>query len=435
MLKKGKYFPRGIHVHDMKYLSKNSPIEVLPEPEEVSICLAQHIGSPASSIVQVGDKVRKGQLIAEATGPISANIYASLTGTVISIDDFPTAMGVMQKHIVIRKAEQGDTEFGEYEMTLPPLEVMNKETIINRIREAGIVGLGGAGFPTAVKVSPKNQLEYLIINGAECEPYLTCDYRLMLERTEELRRGIELFKIALNVKKVMVGIEANKPDVIEKFAKFTDFDTVVLRKQYPVGSEKHLIYACTGRKVPIGKLPSDVGCCVQNIKTVLATYDAVYNNIPLYKTVITVTGEAVKNPKNLVVPVGTSYDYIIDYCGGMSDETAKVLAGGPMMGKALISTAMPVKKADSGLVLLLEDETSSSQPTNCIHCGVCALNCPMKLEPMMIDFYTLAGDYKTAAKYGARNCIECGSCAYNCPAKRALVQSISLCKAKLREVK
>lgn len=431
-VKKGKFFPRGIHVKDMKSLSKNKPIEVLPDPDEVAICLSQHIGAPATSIVQIGDKVQKGQLIATANGAVSANIYASIAGTVVAIDSLPTAVGAMQNHIIIRKDVNIE---GPQEVKLPPLKIMNKETIIERIREAGIVGLGGAGFPTAIKVMPKAPVDTLIINGAECEPYLTCDYRLMLERTEDIRKGIELFRIALGVKKVLIGIEANKMDVIEKFAEFEDMDTVILKKQYPVGSEKHLIYACTKRVVPTGKLPADVGCCVQNIKTVLATYDAVYDNIPLYKTVITVSGNGIENPKNLVVPVGASYDYIISYCGGMSNDTVKIIAGGPMMGKALISTNMPVKKADSGLVLLTDEEACSIQPTNCIHCGVCALNCPMKLMPMMIDFYTLAGNYKLGEKYGAKNCIECGSCAYNCPAKRALVQSITLCKAKLREMK
>lgn len=425
---KGKRYPYGIHVPDRKEFSNEKPIENMPYPNKVYLSMQQHIGAPAIPVVNVGDKVKIGQIVGKENGVVSANVLASIAGTVVDICDIKNGLGQIQKHVVI------ENDFSNEVEKFPALENFDNQSIINRIRDCGIVGLGGAGFPTAVKLTPKNQLDVLIINGAECEPYLNCDYRLMLEKTEEIYQGIKLVAKILNVNKIIFGIEANKPKAIELFSNYPDIDVCVLKKQYPMGSEKHLIYSATGRKVPVGKMPFDIGCCVQNIKTVIACYEAVYLNLPLNEIVVTVSGKGIENAKNVRVPLGTSYDDLIAYCGGEKDA-CKIVTGGPMMGKALINTTHFVRKTDSGLLLLTSNESDSRQPTNCINCTMCAKNCPMRLMPMYIEAYALAGDFKNAEKYGAMNCLECGSCAFNCPAKRPLVQSITYAKAKIKEMK
>lgn len=428
-IRKGKNYPYGIHVPDMKSLCMDCPIETLPTPSKVFVSLSQHIGAPAIPVVNVGDEVIKGQLIGEASGAISANVHSSVCGTVVAIEDIVNAQGQKYKYVVIEKNDKSD------EYLFPNLTSFEPSALIERIREAGIVGLGGAGFPTAVKLSPKTKLDTLVINGAECEPYLNCDYRLMLERTEDIYKGIKYVARALDIKNIVVGIELNKPEALKAFERFTDLDVVALKKQYPMGSEKHLIYCTTGRKVPVGKMPFDVGVCVQNIKTVIACYEAIELNKPLTEVVLTVSGKGTKKPCNLKVAIGTSFGEIISFAGSNDDLIKKVIAGGPMMGKALINFNQFVRKTDSGILLLTDDEMKNASPTNCINCGVCAKNCPMRLMPMYIESNALSGDYKGAEKYGAMNCIECGSCAYNCPAKRPLVQSISMAKAKIKEMK
>ncbi len=428
-IRKGKFFPYGIHVKGMKELCDTKPIENFLSPDSVSISLSQHIGAPATPEVAVGDKVKKGQLIGKASGPVSANVYASICGEVTDISDIVNGLGQKQTHITI-VADGSDEEF-----LFEPLSDREPQSLIERVRLAGIVGLGGAGFPTAVKLTPRNPLEILVINGAECEPYLNCDLRLMLERTEEIYKGIKLVANALNVKRIVMGIEVNKPQAIDAFVKYDDIEIVALKKQYPMGSEKHLIYCSTGRKVPVGKMPFDVGCMVMNIKTVLACYEAIELNKPLTEAVMTVSGNGVNEPKNLKVALGTPFTSIIEHCGGMKDNAVKVVAGGPMMGKALVSLNHFARKTDSGILVMVNGETDLSEPTNCINCAKCANNCPMRLMPMYIESFALAGDFKSAEKYGAMNCLECGSCAYNCPAKRPLVQSISMAKMKIREMK
>lgn len=425
---KAKRYPYGSKIRGTK-LSRNCPIENFPAPDTLYISVSQHIGAPAIPVVATGDSVKKGQLIAEASGAISANVYSPVSGEVIDVVDVVNGLGQKQKHIVIKN------DFKNEEVKLPDMEDFEPQSLIERVRLAGIVGLGGAGFPTAVKLSPKNKLDTLVINGAECEPYLTCDFRLMIEKTDEIYKGIKYVARALGINKIVVGIEENKPEAIEAFNKFSDIDVVVLRKQYPMGSEKHLIYVTTGRKVPLGKMPFDVGCCVQNIKTVLACYEAIDLNLPLTENVVTVSGKGIKEPKNLRVPLGTPYKELIEYCGGKSDDTLKIVAGGPMMGKAIISLTQYTRKTDSGILCLKRGETNVDEPTNCINCGVCAKNCPMRLMPMYIEGFSMSGDYANAEKYSAMNCIECGLCAYNCPAKRALVQSISMAKTKIKEMK
>ena len=430
LILKPKPYPYGVHVRDMKSLSMDKPIEVMPAPEEVSISVSQHIGAPAIPVVNIGDEVKKGQLIAEASGAVSANVYSSVCGNVIAFDEVVNPMGVKQKYIRIKN------NYGTEEVLFPNLENFTSQELIERIRLAGIVGLGGAGFPTAIKLMPKNKLDTLVINGAECDPYLNCDYRLMLERTDDIIKGIHYFAQALDVdiNNIVIGIEKNKPEAIKVFNE-RGMKVVALKKQYPMGSEKHLIYCCTGRKVPTGKLPADVGCSVQNIKTLIASYEAIELNKPLTEIVMSVSGYGITEPKNLKVAIGTPFKDIVNFCGGEKESTVKYVAGGPMMGKAIPDLNQYARKTDSGLLLLTDNEVDVNQPTNCINCGKCAKNCPMRLMPMYIDFYTLAGEYDKANKYGAMNCIECGSCAYNCPAHRSLVQSISYCKAKLREKK
>ena len=425
-LKKGKNYRYGIHVPDKKDLTKDIEIEQMPEPDYVYISTLQHIGAPAIPAVSVGDYVKKGQLIANASGAISANIYSSVSGTVEDIKDIVNDGGQNLKYVIIKSDKLDDEVF------FPEMTGYSKDEIIERIRLAGIVGLGGAGFPTAVKLSPNKQLDMLIINAAECEPYLTCDYRLMLERTEDIYKGIIYTAKALNVSKIIIGIEANKPKAIEVFSRYDNIDVVVLKKQYPMGSEKHLIFSATGRKVPCGKMPFDVGVCVQNVKTMIAVTEAIEMNKPLAKTVITVSGEGVKTPKNLRVALGTSFKDIIDYCGGMTEDAVKIVAGGPMMGKALIGLNQFTRKTDSGILVLSKNEANRDMPTNCINCGKCADNCPMRLIPMLMEQSFLAGDIPAVEKLGVMNCIECGSCAYNCPAKRPLTQNFNLAKGKVK---
>lgn len=427
-VRKGKRYAYGIHVPDMKALCSDIPIEIMPAPTKAYVSLSQHIGAPASPVVAVGDHVKKGQLVGESTGVISANVHSPVSGTVVEITDIVNGLGQKLKHVIIENDNKNEEVFFD------DMKDFDAQSIIERVKLAGIVGLGGAGFPTAVKLSPKNKLDALIINGAECEPYLNCDYRLMLERTEDIYKGIKYLSKALGTERTIIGIEGNKPEAIKVFSEYSDLEVVVLKKQYPMGSEKHLVYCTTGRKIPVGKMPFDVGVSVQNIKTVIACYEAIELNKPLTETVMTVSGKGVKEPKNLKVCIGTPFEEIIAYCGG-NVGAVKAVAGGPMMGRALANLTHYARKTDSGILLLTEKETSLFKPTNCINCARCAFNCPMRLMPMYIETYILAGDYKNAEKYGAMNCIECGSCAFNCPAKRPLVQSIQAAKSKIKEMK
>lgn len=425
---KGKPFFAGIHVKDKKYLACDYPTERLPDPKEVYISLSQSLGKPATPCVEKGQKVKEGEPIAKASGAISSDVFASVSGEVTDIKTLVGANGGTETYIVISADGTGEKAY------LPPLDNPDGEEIIQRVKDCGIVGLGGAGFPTAVKIAPKNSVDTLVLNGAECEPYLTCDHRLMLEHTDEIVRGARLIAKALTVSKIYIGIEANKPDCIAAFEGYDDIQPVVLKKQYPMGSEKHLIYVCTGRKVGIGKLPADSGVVVQNVATAFAVCQAVEQGKPLYERILTVSGEAVKEPKNLWVKVGTPVKEIVDYCGGETEEPKKVIQGGPMTGVALSTYDVYTHKTTSGVLLLSEKEAAAEEPTPCLNCGKCADVCPMHLMPMQTAFYAAAGDYDSAAKYGnALACIECGACEYTCPAKRPLIQSIRKTKAEMRK--
>lgn len=427
---KGKLFFSGVHVKDMKDLAQSAATEVLSAPETVVISASQSLGKPAVPCVEAGAKVKAGTLIAKADGAISSDVFASVSGEVTEVKEVKGADGVNEKYIFIKNDGLNETEW------LPPLSDPTPEEIKARIRDAGIVGLGGAGFPTAVKVAPKTPVDALILNGAECEPYLTCDHRLMVENTDEIVRGARLLAKALGVNDVIIGIEANKPDCIAAFEQYGDIKVVALKKQYPMGSEKHLIYVTTGRKVGLGKLPADAGVIVQNVATAFAVCEAVEKGKPLYERVITVSGGAVAQPKNLWVKVGTPVKNIVEYCGGESVEPKKVVLGGPMTGLALASYDVYTHKTTSGVLLMTDKEAAAEEPTPCLNCGKCADVCPMHLMPMQTAFYSAAGDFEAAAKLGnTAACIECGACEYICPAKRPLIQAIRKTKAYLRNKK
>lgn len=427
MRKHTRTFKKGIHFPDMKYLAKDKPIEPMPPSEHYFVALSQHIGAPAKPVVEVGATVAAGTLIARADGMISANVFSPVSGTVAGIETRKNKQGANAPFIHIKNDFKNREEF------MPPADVSDARAVRERIGEAGIVGLGGAGFPTLVKLSPSKPVDILIINAAECEPYLTCDYRVMLDRTEEFVKGVKILSSCLGVARTVIGIEENKMEAYEKLRAFDGFELILLEKKYPQGGEKQLIYACCGRVVPAKALPMDVGVVVQNVATALAVYEAVEKGKPLYERVVTVSGKGVAEPKNLLVKTGTLFEETLDFCGGISEDTQKLIAGGPMMGTSLYDASGVFTKTDSGLLALTGEEANVSQPSNCISCGACARACPMNLMPMYIDFYALAGDFKTSEKYGTNHCIECGCCANVCPAKRPLVQSIRLAKAKLRE--
>ena len=426
---KGRPFFSGAHVPDRKSLAKGAPIEIMPPPAKVAINTAQSLGRPAVPCVQVGDTVKTGQLIARADGAVSSDVFASISGTVKEIAQIGTETGVEGQFIVI------ETDGRDEKQYLPPLTSPSAKDIHARIKDAGIVGMGGAGFPSAVKLNPPCPVDTLIINGTECEPYLTCDYRLMLERTDEIVRGAGYIAKALGVSNVIIGIERNKPDCIEVFEKYDGIKVVALKKIYPMGGEKQLIYCATGRKVVAGKLPADAGVIVLNVASCFASCEAIEQGKPLYERVMTVSGKSVKQPKNLLVRVGTPVADIVEYCGGENSAPKKVVLGGPMTGIALKDYSSYTKKTTSAVLLLSEKEAAAEQPTPCLNCGLCADRCPMHLMPMNTAFYSSAGDFETAAKMGGTPyCIECGVCEYVCPAKRPLIQAIRKTKAELRKM-
>ncbi len=429
---KSKTFKKGISVPHNKYAGA-SALKDCPAPQTVYIPLAQHIGKPATATVAAGDAVKAGTLIGRADGFVSANIFSSVSGTVKAVARLKTPTGACD-HVVIEND-------GQYtEQRLPALKDKSGESLLTRMREAGLVGMGGAGFPSHVKFSPKTAVDTFIINAAECEPYITCDYRLMKERAAEFIRGADYLARILGLDKFFVGIEDNKADLVDVLNAAAQnasvrAEAIMLKSKYPQGAEKQLIYAVTGRKVPLGKLPADVGVVVGNVHTAYALYDAAENGTPLFRRAVTVSGGAIGAPSNLWVRTGMRYSDCAEFCGGVSDDCVKLLSGGPMMGFALGDLEYSVTKTTGALLALTAAEANTLQPQPCINCGKCARACPMNLMPMYIDAYTRRGDYASAKKYGATSCIECGCCAYSCPAKRPIVQSVRLCKNKIRELK
>lgn len=437
-----KTFKGGFHVPDNKELTATAAIEQMPVVPDYFVSLSQHIGKPAEPVVNVGDTVKEGQLIAKASSFVSANIHSPVCGNVVGIEKRKNAQGATVDYIHIKSNGKQDAAL------LKKLDNPTREQIVERVAEAGIVGMGGAGFPTAVKIQPKDAVDCLIINAAECEPYLNCDNRLMIEKTREFIEGVKLLAKAIDVNQIYIGLEANKMEAYSALVALDgvvgeempkqegDIVVVLLKKKYPQGAEKTLIKACVNREVPVGGLPSAVGCIVNNVGTAYATYDAVVNGVPLYKRLMTVSGRGVRNPKNIEVRIGTPLSAIVDFCGELTEDTVKLVSGGPMMGFSLADLDVATTKTDSGFLALTDKEASTVLPTPCINCGRCANVCPMKLMPMYIDFYATVGDYDKAVKIGgAMNCFECGTCAYVCPAKRPIVQSVRLTKSKMKEKK
>ena len=425
----------GVHPPENK-LSAQGEIITLPLPEQVIIPLSQHIGAPAVPTVKKGDTVKVGQLIGQAAGFISANIHSSVSGTVTSIDPVVDASGYPRPAISIKvEGDEWDENILKEALAKHP-NTFTKEEIIAAISAAGIVGMGGATFPTQVKLSPPpgNTAEVLIINGVECEPYLTADHRLMLEHGKELIAGIELLMKALNVKRAIVGIENNKKDAIEelgKHARLSDgIEICPLKIQYPQGGEKQLIQATTGKFVPSGGLPIAVGAVVQNVGTVYAVYEAVMKHKPLFERVVTVTGKSLKEPGNYLCRIGTPLSQLIEAAGGLPEDTGKVIGGGPMMGKALTTTNIAITKGTSGVLLMRQEESVRKEYRNCIRCSKCVTVCPMGLEPYYLMQLSEHNKLDALEAEKIMDCIECGSCSYTCPANRPLLDVIRLGKAR-----
>lgn len=436
-----KTFPiGGVHPSDNK-ISKECRIEVLPVPATVTIPLSQHIGAPAEAIVAKGDRVRTGQLIAKSAGFVSSNIHSSVTGVVTAVDSYVDPAGLRKAAITIKTepdewAEGIDTgDSIVRECTLSPREIVSK------VAEAGIVGMGGATFPTQVKLSvPEGKrAEFLLINGVECEPYLTDDYRLMVERGEELLIGIKILAKALEVEHIMVGIEANKPEAIDSLrslasATAPDVKIVPLKVKYPQGGEKQLIAALTGRQVPSGGLPLDVGVIVQNVGTAVAVYDAVQKNKPLIERVVTVTGKSLARQANLSVRIGTSVAELIKHCGGLPEDTGKVIAGGPMMGRAMANIDAPVVKGMSAILIMPEAESLRQPPQFCIRCAKCVGVCPMGIEPYLLSKLSQKAMWEEAEANNITDCIECGSCSWKCPSALPLLDYIRIGKGEVMKI-
>ncbi len=422
-----RLFPGGIHPHEGvngKAVNSGNPIRELPAPPRVTIPLQQHIGAPAKPLVKKGDRVLMGQVIGEAGGFVSAPVHASVSGTVVSVQPCLQANGTEAMSVVIDNDYQD--EWAPHAPAEHP-ETMTAAELQQAIRNAGVVGMGGATFPTAVKLTPPKGkvIEKLIINGAECEPYLTADHRLMLEKAAEIIDGIRLVMLALEIKEAIVGVEDNKPDAIAALTKAAaDTEGIAVRAlpvRYPQGGEKQLIYALTKRKVPCGGLPVDVGVAVCNVATVYAIDQAIREGKPLISRVTTVGG-LVNNPGNFLVRIGTSVETLLDACGGVQSGARKLISGGPMMGMALSRTDLPVTKGTSG-ILALGKEALLPKESACIRCGRCLRACPMMLMPAKLDALVRAGRYEDGEKAGMMNCLECGACTFVCPAGRALTQS------------
>lgn len=420
----------GVHPPERK-LSSGSPIEVMPLPQVVQIPVAQHIGAPAVPLVKRGDEVKVGTPIAKAGGFISANIHSSVSGSVQKIEEVTDASGY-PKTVITIKADGNDTweESIDRSTEIKREITLTPEEITKRIAECGVVGMGGATFPTNVKLLPPKDAtpEVVIINGVECEPYLTADHRVMLERGEELLIGTTILMKAAGVTRGVIGVENNKKDAIkhlQSLAKaYPGVEIQPLKVKYPQGGEKQLIDAILHRQVGSGQLPITVGAIVQNVGTALAVYEAVQKNKPLFERVVTVTGTPLANPSNFLVRIGTDSAALIEQAGGLPDACVKVVSGGPMMGKALVSDSVPVTKGTSGILLLEEKETKRRPMRNCIRCAKCVSACPMGLNPAFLMRDTVFKDWEELEKSHVVDCIECGSCSFTCPANRPLLDHI-----------
>ena len=420
-------FIGGVHPYEGKELSENKPVQILMPKGDLVYPMSQHIGAPAIPLVKKGDKVLAGQKIGEASGFISANVICSVSGTVKAVEPRRVANGAMVNSIVV----ENDGEYTAVEglgADRDPAK-LSKQEIRDIVKEAGIVGLGGAGFPTHVKLAPKDEskIEYILVNGAECEPYLTSDYRLMMEEPEKLVGGLKVILQLFDNAKGVIGIENNKPEAIKKLQELVKDEARIevcpLQTKYPQGGERSLIYAVTGRKVNSSMLPADAGCIVDNVDTVISVYNAVCKTTPLMRRVVTVTGDAITNPQNFQVKIGTNMQELIEAAGGFKTEPEKLIAGGPMMGMALFGTDIPITKTNSALLCMSKDEVAANAETPCIRCGKCVSVCPSHIVPVKMMKAALKGDCEAFEKVGGMECMECGSCTFICPAKRPLTQA------------
>lgn len=426
----------GIHPPENK-LSANKYIEVLPLADQMVIPLGQNLGAPSKALVKRGDKVKAGQLIGKGEAFISANLHSPVSGTVAKLDNVVDASGFRRPAIIVNV--EGDEWLDDIDTSdeLRTSLDFTPEEIIQKVKDAGIVGMGGATFPTHVKlmVPQGKKAEFLIINGVECEPYLTADHRLMLEKGDEIMVGIQLLMKALKVEKAIIGIENNKTDAIAHMTQlaksYSGISVQALQVKYPQGGEKQLIKALTNREVPSAKLPIEVGCVVQNVGTAFAVYEAVEKNKPLVERVITVTGKAVRKPSNFKVRIGTPIKHLIHAAEGMPENTGKIIGGGPMMGKALFSEDVPVVKGSSGILLMPEEESHRPVESPCIRCSKCTQVCPMGLEPYLLSRYARIGRFEKVEVERVMDCIECGSCQYTCPANIPLLDYLRLGKNKV----
>jgi len=421
-----KTFPGGLHPPDNKQWSAKLPIETCPLPAELVIALAQHIGAPAEPCVEVGARVSRGQVIGTAKGFVSVPVHAPTSGEVLAVEPRPHPSGKALPAVVIRP--DGEDAWGELPPPLEPARATAEE-LRERIREAGIVGMGGATFPTHVKLSPpaEKPIDTLVLNGVECEPYLTADHRLMLEESARVLDGIAILQKVLGVKRTILGIEANKPDALalmEQACAGRGIEVAALAVKYPQGAEKQLILATCGREVPSGGLPMDVGVVVQNVGTCAAVADAVLRGWPLIERVATVTGPGLRQPKNLRIRIGMPLSHLVEVCGGLTGEPAKIILGGPMMGQAQLSLEAPATRGTSGLLLFTAENVPLRPEGPCIRCGRCVRACPARILPTTIAAYVRLDLIEEAERHHALDCIECGCCTYSCPAALPLVQAI-----------
>lgn len=413
------------------------PVVRIPEPPQVAIPMRQSIGAPCEPTVKAGDYVKIGTLIGDSEAYVSAPVYSSVSGTVKEIKEIPLSSGLKSKAVII------DNDFKDETEDFEKPEVTDTKSFIAAVRKSGLVGLGGAGFPAHVKLNlPQTaNIDTLIINAAECEPYITVDYRECIENSENIMLGVMAVSDYLNIKNVIIGVEENKPRAIEILKNIADMDNesgdkvkiMQLKSSYPQGAEKMIILSATGRKIPVGKLPSDVGCVVMNVASIAFVGRFLATGKPLVSRTLTVDGSAIKNPMNVRVPVGTSMSYVIDYCGGFTEEPEKIVCGGPMMGMAITGLDYPILKGNNALLAFKKGDLSHKRETDCIRCGRCAAACPLSLVPTNIERFIKAGDIKKLKHAGALVCMECGSCAYSCPAGKPLVQHMRLAKAMIKE--